>query len=96
MCLLQLSALPNSGLPAGGSASPRAPLALSRPRQQACCPLLTCTASLPPTNLYRECSKLYHDELVGRAKDEAYKAEKKVGGWGGAALVFYCVFWYLL
>lgn len=39
------------------------------------------------------CSKLYHDELVGRAKEEAYRAEKKVGqcegrpvvgvGWGG-------------
>ena len=24
------------------------------------------------------CSKLYHDELVGRAKEEAHRAEKKV------------------
>lgn len=37
----------------------------------------------PPTPLER--SKLYWDELVGRAKEEAYRAEKKVGGSQGQA-----------
>ncbi len=41
---------------------------------------LTCFDSPASRNLPRAlpCSKLYHDELVGRAKEEAYRAEKKV------------------
>lgn len=38
-------------------------------------PLTLLTALLPA---HARCSKLYHDELVGRAKEEAHRAEKKV------------------
>jgi hypothetical protein len=54
------------------------------------CPLVNvprtyCTYICPACTAHLCRSKLYHDELLGRAKEEAYRAEKKVG-----AVLLYC------